>query len=100
MRDGDPNIKIREASSEDFEFVTELMDSALGPYYGGDHRAHARRIFSNHISGGRDNLGYFSFEQKIFIITVKDIPAGLIHLVGKRQGTYKRDGGESVSKTP
>lgn len=89
MSDGDPSIRIREASSEDSEFVTELMDSALGPYYGGDHRAHAKRIFSTHISGGRDNLGYFSFEQKMFIITVNDTPAGMIHLVGKRQGTYK-----------
>ncbi len=89
MDSQEPDITIREASQEDFEFVTELMDGALGPYYGGDHRAHARRIFSTHISGGRDNLGYFSFEQKMFIITTDGVPAGMVHLVGKRQGTYK-----------
>ncbi len=84
-----PSINIREAKKEDFSFITELMHEALEPYYGGDHRAHARRIFSTHISGGKDQIGHFSFEQKMFIITVDDKPAGMIHIVGKRQGTYK-----------
>ena len=83
------NINIREAEEEDFNFVTELMQKALVPYYGGDHRAHAQRIFSTHISGGKDQIGHFSFEQKMFIITLDGIPEGMIHIVGKRQGTFK-----------
>jgi len=83
------NINIREAKKEDFNFVTELMHEALEPYYGGDHKAHAQRIFSTHISGGKDKIGHFSYEQKMFIITLDDVPAGMIHIVGKRQGTYK-----------
>ena len=83
------NINIREAREEDRGFVKSLMCEALKPFYGGDHEKHAERIFSTHISGGRDNLGYFSFEQKMFIIEADNTPAGMIHLVGKRQGTYK-----------
>lgn len=83
------NIVIREAVAEDFDFVVELMDSALSPYYGGDHKAHAKRIFKTHISGGDDQLGFFSIEQKMFVATVNDQPAGIIHVVGKRQSTYK-----------
>ena len=82
-------MDIREAREEDFEFIMELMDVVLKPYYGGDHRAHAERIFSTHISGGKDRIGHFSFEQKMFILTLNSTPAGMIHLVGKRQGTYK-----------
>jgi ASC-1-like (ASCH) protein/GNAT superfamily N-acetyltransferase len=82
-------INIREARKEDYNFVIELMDTALGPYYGGDHQAHGNRIFSTHISGGKDQIGHFSFEQKMFILTLNDVPIGMIHLVGKRQGTYK-----------
>jgi len=83
------NINIREAREQDWEFVKKLMCEALEPFYGGDHKKHAERIFSTHISGGKDNLGYFSTEQKMFIIEVNKELAGMIHLVGKRQGTYK-----------
>lgn len=31
------DIQIREARDEDREFVVELMQAALSPYYGGDH---------------------------------------------------------------
>jgi len=65
------------------------MHAALLPYYGGDHKAHAARIFSTHISGGIDRIGHFSSEQRMFILTINEAPAGMIHLVGKRQGTYK-----------
>ena len=82
-------VNIREANGKDWEFVKELMCEALEPFYGGDHETHAKRIFSTHISGGKDNLGYFSFEQKMFIIEADKELAGMIHLVGKRQGTYK-----------
>lgn len=83
------DIQIREARDEDREFVVELMQAALSPYYGGDHKAHAARIFSTHISGGVDRIGHFSSEQKMFIHTVNGVRAGMIHLVGKRQETYK-----------
>jgi ASC-1-like (ASCH) protein/ribosomal protein S18 acetylase RimI-like enzyme len=82
-------IEIREALKQDFDFVVELMDVALNPYYGGDHKSHAKRIFETHISGGKDHLGFFSLEQKMFVATINDEPAGIIHIVGKRQTTYK-----------
>lgn len=83
------NVVIREAMVGDFEWVEGLMQDALKAYYGGDHRAHAKRIFEAHISGGVDKLGFFSFEQKMFVAEVDGKRAGVIHLVGKRQSTYK-----------
>lgn len=82
-------VEIREANESDLSFVESLMDEALAPYYGGDHRAHARRIFDTHISGGKDSLGFFSTEQKMFILMHEQKPAGIVHLVGKKQETYK-----------
>ena len=83
------NLLIRKACKGDFEWVRDLMQDSLEEYYGGDHRAHAKRIFDTHISGGIDRLGFFSFEQCMFIAEVKGGRAGMIHLVGKRQSTYK-----------
>ncbi|MCK6462737.1 MAG: GNAT family N-acetyltransferase [Candidatus Pacebacteria bacterium] len=83
------NVVIREARNEDFKWIENLMQNALEPYYGGDHRSHARRIFDAHIAGGIDSLGFFSFEQRMFIAEVSGKRAGMIHLVGKRQSTYK-----------
>jgi ASC-1-like (ASCH) protein/ribosomal protein S18 acetylase RimI-like enzyme len=82
-------ITIREAVVTDFQFVVGLMNDALGPFYGGDHAAHAERIFNTHTSGGHDRLGFFSHEQKMFIAEKDGEPAGIVHVVGKRQGTYK-----------
>ncbi|GHV93542.1 hypothetical protein AGMMS50268_40450 [Spirochaetia bacterium] len=82
-------IEIREAIRDDFDFVVNLMVTALAPYYGGDHVAHAERIFNTHIAGSRDMVGHFSFEQKMFILLVDSERAGMVHLVGKRQGNYK-----------
>ncbi len=82
-------IKIRESREEDYKFVIDSMDVALRPRYGGDHRAHARRIFSTHVSGRKDNIGHFSFEQKMFILTINVTSTGMIHLAGKRQSAYK-----------
>ncbi|MFO0704556.1 MAG: GNAT family N-acetyltransferase [Candidatus Andersenbacteria bacterium] len=86
---GNEGIIIREARTGDFEWVEKLMQNALEPYYGGDHRAHAKRIFQAHITGGTDHLGFFSFEQRMFIAEVGEKAAGMIHVVGKRQSTYK-----------
>jgi ASC-1-like (ASCH) protein/ribosomal protein S18 acetylase RimI-like enzyme len=83
------NVLIREAHEGDFGWVANLMQHALEAYYGGDHRAHAKRIFDAHISGGIDHLGFFSFEQRMFIAEVDGERAGMIHVVGKRQSTYK-----------
>lgn len=82
-------VLIREARDGDFDWVADLMHNALEPYYGGDHRAHARRIFEAHVMGGYDRVGFFSFEQRMFVIEVNGLRAGIIHLVGKRQLTYK-----------
>jgi len=84
-----PEIAIREAEERDVSFVVDLMNRSLSPYYGGDHVAHAQRILATHLSGGHDRIGHFSVEQKMFITTLDDLPAGVIHVVGKRQGTYK-----------
>lgn len=83
------NLGIHEAGQDDFEFVADLMQSALAPFYGGDHRAHARRIFDTHVSGGVDQNGHFSTEQRMFIAKVGGVRAGILNIVGKRQGTYK-----------
>ncbi len=81
--------EIRDANINDSEWVTELMHAALDPYYGGDHRAHAKRIFEAHLDGGHDRVGFFSFEQHMFILEVNGLRAGILHMVGKRQSTYK-----------
>jgi ribosomal protein S18 acetylase RimI-like enzyme len=83
------NISIRDAQDGDFEWVDNLMHHTLEPYYGGDHHAHAKRIFDAHIAGGHDHIGFFSFEQRMFILEVDSVRAGMIHVVGKRQSTYK-----------
>jgi len=82
-------VTIRNAQEENFEWIKELMQNALEPYYGGDHKAHAKRIFNAHIKGGIDRIGFFSFEQRMFIAELNGRTAGMIHLVGKRQSTYK-----------
>jgi len=82
-------ITIREAHVDDFDWVSRTMQNALEPYYGGDHLAHAKRIFEAHIAGGNDHIGFFSFEQRMFILEVDGIIAGMMHLVGKKQSTYK-----------
>lgn len=86
---GNDGISIRPAVEADFDFVHHLMTTALDDYYGGDHDAHARRIFCTHMSGGSDHIGHFSFEQKMFIAHSGAEPVGMIHVVGKRQNTYK-----------
>lgn len=84
-----PVIALREATFDDHQFVVELINEALEPYYNGDHRAHANRIFSTHLAGGVDHKGHFSREQHMFIATVDGERAGVLHMVGKKQGTYK-----------
>ena len=49
-------INICEAREENWEFIKKLMREALEPFYDGGHEMHGKRIFSTHISGGKDNL--------------------------------------------
>ena len=84
-----PVLTVREAAEHYFDFVVDLMCTALELYYGGDHKRHAERIFNTHISGGADHLGFFSTLQKMFIAEVDGVRAGMVHVVGKRQGTMK-----------
>lgn len=83
------DVIIRPAADGDFEWVSDLMERALSPFYGGDHRAHARRIFDTHIQGGVDYVGHFSAAQHMFIAEVDSTPIGIIHLVEKKQETVK-----------
>lgn len=82
-------INIREAIIADKEWVIRAMNDYLSPYYDGDHTAHAERIFNAHLQGGTDKIGFFSFEQKMFIATRDEELVGMIHIVGKKQRTYK-----------
>lgn len=90
MHMNDTSIRIRDAVVADSDFVTSLIVATLEPFYGGDHRSHAERILTTHLSGGEDRIGFFSTEQHMFIAESADgRQAGIIHLVGKKQGTYK-----------
>lgn len=83
------DIVVREANVNDFDFVADLMIRALTPFYDGDHRAHARRIFETHMNGGIDHVGHFSAGQHMFIAEQDGRQVGLIHVVVKKQGTVK-----------
>ncbi|MFZ3031846.1 MAG: GNAT family N-acetyltransferase [Candidatus Moraniibacteriota bacterium] len=83
------NVTIRDAQAGDLEWVANLMHQTLDSYYDGDHHAHAKRIFDAHIDGGHDRVGFFSFEQHMSVLEVSGARAGLLHVVGKRQSTYK-----------
>jgi len=82
-------VVIREARESDFGWIADLMDQALSPFYGGDHRAHARRIFDTHIQGGVDHVGHFSAGQHMFVADVDGRAVGVIHVVSKKQETVK-----------
>ena len=83
------NVVIRPAASDDFEWVADLMVRALSPFYDGDHRAHAQRIFDTHMEGGVDHVGHFSAGQYMFIAEQDGQRVGLIHVVEKKQETVK-----------
>ena len=83
------DVTIRSAAADDFEWVADLMVRALSPFYDGDHRAHAQRIFDTHMKGGIDHVGHFSAGQYMFIAEQSGQPVGLIHVVEKKQETVK-----------
>ena len=82
-------VDIRKAKTGDVDFVSHLMTETLGPFYDGNHQAHAQRMFTAHINDNVDAVGQFSLLQYIFIAEVNHHPAGMIHLVVKKQGTVK-----------
>ena len=83
------DVTIRSAAADDFEWVADLMVRALSPFYDGDHRAHAQRIFDTHMKGGTDHVGHFSAGQYMIIAEQNGQPVGLIHVVEKKQETVK-----------
>ena len=83
------NVVIRSARADDFEWVADLMVRALSPFYDGDHRAHAQRIFDTHMEGGVDHVGHFSVGQYMFIAEQDGQRVGIIHVVEKKQETVK-----------
>lgn len=83
------NIIVRPARADDFDFVADLMVRALTPFYDGDHRAHARRIFDTHMNGGIDRVGQFSAGQHMSVAECDGQQVGVVHVVNKKQGTAK-----------
>lgn len=83
------DVIIRMANDNDFDWISNLMNQALGAYYGGDHRAHARRILDTHLQGGKDAIGHFSTGQYMYLAEMNGERVGMIHLVDKKQQTMK-----------
>jgi len=52
-------IEVRWVTPDDLPVVAEMMHHALDPYYGGDHRAHAKRIVETASRGTKDLKGHF-----------------------------------------
>lgn len=82
-------IRVRRVKPEDLPVVAELMHEALDPYYGGDHRAHAKRIVETAAKSTRDRKGHFSAAQLMFVAAEDREILGIINFVAKYQGTVK-----------
>ena len=52
-------VDIRKAKTGDVDFVSHLMAETLGPFYDGNHQAHAQRMFTAHINDKVDAVGQF-----------------------------------------
>lgn len=83
------SVSVRPAERADFEWIADLMDRVLSPFYDGNHRAHAQRIFETHISGGIDRVGHFSAGQHMWIAEIDGVRAGLLNVADKKQATVK-----------
>ncbi len=83
------SISIREVEFRDLSVVAEMMHEALEPFYGGDHRAHARRIVETSSQGRKDTKGHFSAAQIMFVAEKNGHIVGLLNFVVKYQGTLK-----------
>jgi len=82
-------LNIRQVSLKDLSVVAELMHEALDPYYGGDHRAHAKRIVETASKSTKDDKGHFSAAQLMYVAVEGDNILGIINFVVKYQGTVK-----------
>jgi hypothetical protein len=84
-------IQVREVRLDDLPVVAEMMHTYLDPFYGGDHRAHAKRIVETASMGSKDAKGHFSAEQLMYV-AVDDEDGnivGILNFVSKYQGTVK-----------
>ncbi len=84
-------IRVRRVRLDDLSVVAEMMHSHLDPFYGGDHRAHAKRIVETASRGNKDKKGHFSAEQLMYV-AVDDEDGnivGILNFVSKYQGTVK-----------
>ena len=50
-------IRVRRVRLDDLPVVAEMMHTHLDPFYGGDHRAHAKRIVETASRGNKDKFG-------------------------------------------
>ena len=82
-------VTIRKVQLDDLPVIAELMHDALSPFYGGDHRAHARRIVTTAAVSEDDRNGHFSLTQVMYVAEIDGSLAGIINLVVKKQGTLK-----------
>ncbi|MCR4285525.1 MAG: GNAT family N-acetyltransferase [Candidatus Kaiserbacteria bacterium] len=82
-------IHVREVRLDDLPVIAEMMHHALDPYYGGDHRAHAKRIVETASKGNTDTNGHFSAEQLMYVATEDSHIVGILNFVSKYQGTVK-----------
>ncbi len=82
-------LNVRQVRPEDLPVVAELMHESLDPYYGGDHRAHAKRIVETAAESTIDHKGHFSAAQLMYVAEEGGVILGIINFVVKYQGTVK-----------
>mgnify|MGYP001774092305 CR=1 FL=1 len=80
---------IRFVRQDDLLEIAEIMHNALEPYYGGDHKAHAKRIVETASSQQEDSKGHFSHSQIMYVAEEDGKIIGLLNFVVKYQGTIK-----------
>jgi len=82
-------VLIRSVTLGDLPVIAEMMHAALDPFYGGDHRAHAKRIVETAASGETDRKGHFSAAQVMYVAEEDGQIIGILNFVVKHQGTLK-----------
>ncbi len=82
-------MRVRRVRLDDLPVVAEMMHHALDPFYGGNHRAHAKRIVETASKGSKDKKGHFSAEQLMYVAVEDNYIVGILNFVSKYQGTVK-----------
>ena len=82
-------LAVRPATADDMPYIVIAFERCLGPYYGGDHTAHAHRLIQTHLAGGTDSWGLLSTRQLLLVLEDGGHRRGLLNLVFKRQATCK-----------